>query len=78
MKYLRVADGWQISFLEADCKTPLKRKLCFGSPDKIMELARKGGADLTSASRCDLENGISIGKGGVWLNLTAVQYGTLR
>jgi hypothetical protein len=29
---------------------------------------------LTSASRCDLDYEISIGRGGIWLNLTADQY----
>ena len=67
-------DGWSITFLEADCKTSLKRKLHFATADKIIDLASRGGADLTSASRCNLDYAISIGRGGIWLNLTPDQY----
>src|SRR5690242_12737839 len=78
MNFMLTGAGWRISFLEADCKTILNRKLVFSIPDKIFEMARRGGADLTSAGRCDLENGISIGRGGVWLNLSADQYHKLK
>ena len=78
MSFMLAGEGWRISFLEADCRTSLKRKLVFSEPDKILEMARRGGADLTSAARCDLEHGISIGRGGVWLNLTAEQYRALK
>jgi hypothetical protein len=36
--------GWQVQFLEADLKTPLRRKLTFSDSDKIRELARRGEA----------------------------------
>jgi hypothetical protein len=35
--------GWQCQFLEADLRTPLPRKLCLASPDKIVELVERGG-----------------------------------
>jgi len=31
--------------------------------DKIVDLARRGGADLTSASRCDLDYGTASAEG---------------
>jgi hypothetical protein len=71
-------DVWLISFLEADCKTSLPVKLNFAIPEKVFDMARRGGADMTSASRADLENAISKGRGGVWLNLTPEQYAKLR
>jgi hypothetical protein len=43
--------GWQLSFLEADLKTLLPRKLCFSDPEKIRELARRGEAMQTSEAR---------------------------
>jgi hypothetical protein len=42
--------GWQVQFLEPDLKTPLPRKLTFADPEKIRELARRGGS---WASRID-------------------------
>jgi hypothetical protein len=69
---------WLISFLEPDCKTSLPVKLNFAIPEKIFDMAKRGGADMTSASRADLENAISKGRGGVWLNLTPDQYAKLR
>lgn len=78
MNFMLIRDAWQISFLEADCRTSLRKKLRFAIPEKIFDMARRGGADLTSASRCDLELGISIGRGGIWLNLTLDQYTKLR
>ena len=78
MNYAHMKEGWRVTFLDADCKTPLPKRLTFASSDKIVQLAKNGGADFTSASRCDLENGIQIGRGGMWLNLTAEQYQKLR
>jgi 2-hydroxychromene-2-carboxylate isomerase len=37
--------GWQVQFLEADLKTSLPRKLTFTDPEKIREMARRGGLD---------------------------------
>lgn len=71
-------DAWHISFLEADCKTSLPVKLNFATQEKIFEMARRGGADMTSASRADFENGMKMGRGGVWLNLTPHQYAKLN
>jgi hypothetical protein len=42
---------WQVQFTEADLKTPLPRKLTFSDPEKIRELARRGGAWRDSESR---------------------------
>ena len=70
--------GWQVQFLEADLKTPLPRKLTFGDPDKIRELARRGEAMGTSESRQMLEHAIETGRGGVYLKLTLEQYARLK
>jgi len=72
--YLSFQDrnGWQCQFLEADLKTPLPRKLHFTSPDKIIEIVERGGGLRDQESRLMLQPGISLGRGGVFLNLTEV------
>lgn len=70
--------GWQVQFLEADLKTPLLRKLHFTSPDKIIELAERGGGFKDQESRLMVDQGIAMGRGGVFLYLTDEQYGRLK
>jgi len=69
--------GWQCQFLEADLKTPLPKRLHFSSPDKIIELVERGGGLRDQESRLMLEQGISMGRGGVFLSLTEEQYAKL-
>jgi hypothetical protein len=70
--------GWQVQFLEADLKSPLPRKLTFTDPEKIRELAKRGGAWRDSDSRQMLEHAIETGRGGIYLRLTPGQYNKLR
>jgi hypothetical protein len=70
--------GWQVSFLEADLKTPLPRTFTFADPEKIRQLARRGEAWDTSEARQMLELAIEQGRGGVYLRLTPEQYAKLR
>jgi hypothetical protein len=74
----RDRNGWHCQFLEADLKTPLPRKLHFKTPDKILELVQRGGGFPDQESRLMLEQGIEIGRGGVFLDLTEEQYGELK
>jgi hypothetical protein len=78
--YLSFQDrhGWQCQFLEADLKTPLPKRLNFSSPDKIIELVKRGGGLRDQESRLMLEQGIPKGRGGVFLSLTEEQYGRLK
>ncbi len=78
MQFMFVRAGWSCQFLEQDLKTPLPRKLVFQSPDKVVELTMRGGADTALASRQGIEYGIRMGRGSVWLNLTGEQYRRLR
>lgn len=71
-------DGWQCQFLEADLKTPLPKRLHFASPDKIIELVERGGGFKDQESRLMLDQGISMGRGGVYLSLTDDQYAKLK
>ena len=67
-------NGWQVQFLESDLKTPLPRKLHFASADKIIELVERGGGIKDQESRLMLDQGIAMGRGGVFLHLTHEQY----
>lgn len=73
-----LSDGWNVSFLEADAKTVFPLKLTFKGPDKIRELAKRGGAWRYSESRVMLEHAIDNGRGGCFLHLTPAQYARLR
>lgn len=70
--------GWQCEFLEADLRTALHRRLHFSSSDKIIELVERGGGFRDQESRMMLDQGISMGRGGVFLNLTEEQYAKLK
>jgi hypothetical protein len=69
--------GWNVQFLERDLLTPLRMTVTFASPEKIIEMAKRGGADLNLESRAGLQHGIEIGRGGFYLNLTDEQYSRL-
>jgi hypothetical protein len=49
--YFFLREGWYCQFLEADCKTSLPKKLNFKNPDKIVEIAERGGATLDLEAR---------------------------
>lgn len=58
-------DGWQCHFLEEDLQTPLPKRLRFNSADKVIELVEHGGGFTDQESRLMVDQGISIGRGGV-------------
>ena len=66
--------GWQISFLESDLKTSLRKHLTFAGEHKLIELAEHGNANLNLESRAAIQHGIEIGRGGIWLELSEEQY----
>jgi hypothetical protein len=70
--------GWLCPFLEADLQTPLPRKLHFASSAKVIELVERAGGFVDQESRLMLDQGISMGRGGVFLSLTEEQYSNLR
>jgi len=69
---------WHSSFHESDAKTSLPKKLNFTDSTKIIELAKRGTAFLNLEHRQGVEHGISMGRGGVWLNLTLEQCRKLK
>jgi hypothetical protein len=71
-------NGWHCQFTEADLKTPLPRTFTFQTPDKVIELAERGGALKDLASRQAMDYAIKMGRGSVWLWLTPEQYGKLK
>lgn len=70
--------GYQISFLEEDLKTPLKKKLTFATADKILEMQERWGEDRSEEHLDDLKREMEMGRpGGVWILLSAEQYAKL-
>jgi len=78
MSFMLVHQHWYCQFLRDDCKTSLPRKFNFTNFDKVTEMAKRGGADWTSADRQALEYAFKQGRGGVWLNLSDEQLDKLR
>jgi hypothetical protein len=74
MLYQQMHAGWQVSFLEQDLKTSLARTFIFQDKQKVIEMAKRGGADCTLAGRQAIEHGLQNGRGGVWLNLCEEQW----
>ena len=71
-------NGWLCQFLEEDLKTSLPRKVILGSQKKVREMARRGGAAMSLDVLQALDQGIEIGRGGIWLELSDEQYQKLR
>lgn len=71
-------DGWNVSFVESDLKTPVCRGRTFQSVDKLFALAGRGAEDKTLAGKQALDAAIAKGRGGMWLLLTDEQYRALK
>jgi hypothetical protein len=69
--------GWAWEFTEESTRV-LIRRLTVASPEKVREMAERGGALHNLASRQMLEYGIESGRGGVTLKLTAEQLARLK
>jgi hypothetical protein len=69
---------WHCEFLEQDLKTSAGKPLTLAAPDKVIELARRRGAPMKLEGLQAIENGIQMGRGSVWLNLTEDQYRRLK
>ena len=76
--YFQYRNGWQCQFLEKDLKTPLPRKLCFATPDKVISLVDHGGEITDQESQLMLDQAIASGRGGVFLSLTVDKYAKLK
>jgi hypothetical protein len=69
---------WYCQFLEADLKTSLPRKVRFQDKDQLIAFARRGGCDRNLVVQQPFEHDLSIGRGGIWLELTEAQYRRLK
>ena len=67
-----------LSIPRSGLQTSLPRKFNFKDPEKIVELAERGGAALNLEGRQALDHAFEIGRGGVWLELTDEQYRKLK
>jgi hypothetical protein len=68
--------GWRVSFLDGDKVLP--RSLVVASEEKLFEMAERGGGLKDLATRQALEHGIRLGKGGMYLELSASQLQNLQ
>jgi len=59
-------------------QTPLPRKLHFASSDKVIELVERAGGFPDQDTRLMVSQGIEMGRGAMFLNLTTEQYARLK
>ena len=78
MHFMNTQGGWYCQFLEEDLKTPLRRKLYFHDFHKVVDLAKREGAEFTAAVRWEIEAGLENGRGSVWLNLSEEHYRKIK
>jgi hypothetical protein len=76
--YFMLRESWYCQFLEEDLKTPLPRKLTFADVSKVRELAEKGGGFNVLEARHSFNQGVEVGRGGIYLQLTEEQYQRLK
>jgi hypothetical protein len=76
--HFMIRDGWHCQFLEEDLKTPLPKRLTFGDVSKVRELAEKGRAFANLEARHAFNQGVEVGRGGIYLQLTEEQYAKLK
>jgi hypothetical protein len=69
---------WYCQSLEEDAQTSLPRTIRMKDPDKIFELAERGGCNLNLEGRQAIQHGIDIGRGEIWLELSEEQYAKLK
>lgn len=78
-------DGWSCHFLEADARTPIAKPntppgrahYYTTNPERILELRERYGLPRDPGTN-DVEHGISIGRGSIWLDLPEEKYQALR
>jgi hypothetical protein len=69
---------WRCRFHEGNlAKAPISRVFVFRDKEKIYEAARRGGLSSSDAHYA-LNEAISAGCGGIWLQLNDAQYSSLR
>ena len=64
--------GWNVAFLEVDCRTALPRKYAFSDPERIRDIAKR--CQATAEALEDLEDDITNGPGGCYLGSSALHW----
>jgi len=77
MTYM-LRDGWSVQFLEPDLKTTIGRIRQLGSLDKVKELIARTPTRLDLAAHQAIDHAITVGRGGIYLEVTAEQYWKLK
>ena len=68
--------GCRVSFLDGDRVLP--RSVVVASEEKLFEMAERGGGLKDLATKKALEHGIRLGRGGMYLELSASQLQNLQ
>ena len=76
--YFFQRSGWYCQFLKEDLKTSLPKTTTLDDPDRLFEIAERGGYLMNLEGRQAIEHAIENGRGGVCLQLTDEQYQKLR
>jgi hypothetical protein len=71
-------DDWRCQFLEADLQTPLPKRLDFASSDKVIEMIEHAEGFTDQETRLMVNQGIEMGRAGIFPKLTEERYATLR
>jgi hypothetical protein len=66
------------TFLEPDLRTPVGRIRCFGSEEKLRELVGRTRTTFRLEDQQAFDHALALGRGGVYLRLSAEQYERLR
>jgi hypothetical protein len=74
LSFERRGERWYCDFYEASGTAKVRKTLCYGSSDKVVSLAVRGGAFMKHNNRSRLYKGIQSGHGNIPLNLTSDQY----
>jgi Bifunctional DNA primase/polymerase, N-terminal len=74
LSFERRDERWFCDFYESTGIAKVRKTLCYGSSDKVVSLAVRGGAFMKHNNRSRLYEGIQVGRGRILLNLTSDQY----
>ena len=77
MRYERLLGAWRVSFA-APPECGKLRDLTFASPEKVEQMAQRGGGLRDLAAKQALETGLRNGLGGIYLHLSPEQMARLR
>lgn len=77
LNFERRGERWLCDFYEASGTAKVRKTLAYGSSEKVVTIAIRGGAFIKHDQRARLYEGIEVGHGRILLNLNSDQYSKL-